>query len=83
MTKKFNEMGFEEAVKRLEKILEKMNSGNISLDDSLKMFEEANALITSCNKRLASAEQKVEKLIKSRQGDLALDSSGNPQTEPL
>jgi len=83
VTKKSEEVAFEEAVKRLEVILEKMNSGNISLDDSLKMFEEANQLIGSCQKRLAAAEQKVEKLIKTRQGELALDAGGQPQTESL
>jgi len=83
MAKKTDEPVFEEAVKRLEVILEKMNSGNVSLDDSLKMFEEANQLIGSCQKRLASAEQKVEKLIKTRQGELSLDASGSPQGEPI
>jgi len=83
VTKKSEEVAFEEAVKRLEVILEKMNSGNISLDDSLKMFEEANQLIGSCQKRLSSAEQKVEKLIKTRQGELALDANGSPQSEPI
>jgi len=83
MAKKTDEPTFEEAIKRLETILDKMNSGKLSLDDSLKMFEEANGLIGSCQKRLATAEQKVEKLIKTRQGDLALDAGGSPQTEPL
>jgi len=46
-------------------------------------FEEANQLIGSCQKRLAAAEQKVEKLIKTRQGELALDAGGQPQTESL
>lgn len=83
MTKKTPEPTFEDAVKRLEEILEKMNSGDLPLDDSLKLFEEANTLVTSCQKRLTAAEQKVEKLIKSRQGELSLDAEGNPQTEPI
>lgn len=81
MTKKPDELNFEKSLKRLEDILEKMNSGNVSLDDSLKLFEEASELITSCNKRLSSAEKKVETLIKNRQGELALDEEGRPKVQ--
>lgn len=83
MAKKNEELSFEEAIQRLELILEKLNSNEISLDDSLKFFEEANGLIGSCQKRLSAAEQKMEKLIKTRQGDLALEESGAPQVEPF
>ncbi len=81
MTKKPDEISFEKSIGRLEDILEKMNSESISLDDSLKLFEEANRLIASCGKRLSSAEKKVESLIKNRQGDLVLDEEGNPEVE--
>lgn len=64
---------FEKAFERLEKILEGMNSGKLSLDDSLKLFEEANTLIGSCNQKLKSAEQKIEILLKGRQNELLLD----------
>lgn len=74
-------MTFEQAYARLEEILEKMNSGKVSLDDSLKLYEEADQLIVSCNRRLQEAEQKIEVLIKNRQGDLVLDGEGKPQTQ--
>jgi exodeoxyribonuclease VII small subunit len=74
-------MNFEEAYKRLEEILEKMNSGKVSLDDSLKLYEEADKLIVSCNKRLNEAEKKIEMLLKQRSGELVLDAEGNPQTQ--
>jgi exodeoxyribonuclease VII small subunit len=74
-------MIFEEAYARLEEILEKMNSGKVPLDDSLKMYEEADKLIASCNKRLNEAEKKIEILIKSRSGDLVLDDDGQPIAE--
>ena len=45
-------MKFEEAYRRLEEILEKMNSGKASLDDSLKLYEEADKLIVTCQKKL-------------------------------
>ncbi|MCB1149288.1 MAG: exodeoxyribonuclease VII small subunit [Chlamydiia bacterium] len=74
---------FEESIERLEEILEKMNSEDVSLDDSIALFEEADGLIKTCNKRLESAEKKVEKLIKNREGEVELDDEGNPLTEPL
>lgn len=72
---------FESAFARLEAILERMNTTNISLDDSLKLFEEADKLITSCNKRLNDAERKIEVLIKTRNGDLALGPDLKPTTQ--
>ena len=74
---------FEEAYGRLETILEKMNSGKLSLDASLKLYEEADSLISACSSRLNQAEQKIEKLIKNREAQLVLDASGKPQTEPF
>ena len=72
---------FEAAYARLEAILEKMNSGKASLEDSLVLYEEADQLITSCTQRLQEAEKRIELLVKSRDGELALDSAGNPQTQ--
>jgi exodeoxyribonuclease VII small subunit len=73
------ETSFEEAFTHLEKILEKMNSGKTSLDDSLKLFEEADALIFELNKRLNHAEQKIEVLLKRRDGTVELGDNGKPQ----
>jgi len=79
MTKK--EPDFEKSFQRLEEILETMNSGEAGLDQSLKLYEEANQLIISCGKRLNDAEQTIEKLIKDRDGELALSEDGTPSTE--
>ena len=59
---------FEQAYERLEQILEKMNSGTLSLEDSLKFYEEADKLIGHCNKKLSDAETKIEMLVKNREG---------------
>jgi len=75
------EQGFEKTFERLEEILERMNSGELSLDDSLKLYEEADKLIRNCNKRLSSAEKRIETLIKNRERELQLDKEGNPETE--
>jgi exodeoxyribonuclease VII small subunit len=72
---------FETAFARLEEILEKMNSGAVTLDDSLSLYEEADKLIVTCAQRLNEAEQKVEMLIKKRTGELALDDENKPMTQ--
>ncbi len=74
-------MKFEEAYSRLEEILEKMNSGKASLDDSLKLYEEADKLIVTCQKKLSEAEKKIEMMIKSRNGEVVLDEAGNPAVQ--
>lgn len=71
-------MNFEQAYARLEQILETMNSGKASLDESLKLYEEADKLISSCNIRLNEAEQKIETLLKNRSGELVLNEHGQP-----
>jgi exodeoxyribonuclease VII small subunit len=76
-------MKFEEAYQRLEEILEKMNSGKASLDDALKLYEEADGLISTCQKKLTEAEKKIETMIKSRNGDLVLDEEQKPALEPF
>jgi exodeoxyribonuclease VII small subunit len=78
-----SEMNFEAAFKRLEAILERMNSGSVSLDESLKLYEEADLLIRQCQGKLTAAEKKVMTLIKNRQGELAVEPSGAPMTREL
>jgi exodeoxyribonuclease VII small subunit len=74
-------INFEAAFERLEVILEQMNTGSISLDESLKLYEEADRLIAICNKRLNEAERKIEILVKNRTGDLNLGSDNKPVTQ--
>lgn len=69
---------FETALTRLEAILEKMNGGSISLDESLKLYEEADQLIAICNKRLNEAERKIEVLVKNRNGELKVGQDQKP-----
>jgi exodeoxyribonuclease VII small subunit len=74
---------FEQAYVRLEQILEQMNSKAVSLEESLKLFEEADRLIVSCNTRLTEAEQKIEILLKNRNGTLSLNENEKPATQPF
>lgn len=50
---------YEEAVTDLEKIVAKLESGEASLDESLKLFEEGTKLAAYCQKALDTAEQKI------------------------
>lgn len=76
------EKSFEECFHRLEEILEKMNSSNVSLDESLKLYEEADQLISLCSKRLTEAERKIEMLIKNRNtGELTLGNDQKPAVQ--
>ena len=61
---------FEESIKKLESIVEQMEKGDLSLEDSLKLFEEGVGLSATCKKELDSAEGKVQMLIKQRDGSL-------------
>lgn len=74
-------LSFEEAFARLEQILEKMNSGAVSLDESLALYEEADKLIITCQKRLTDAERKIEILIKGRNGEVVLGQDQKPTTQ--
>lgn len=76
-----NEITFESAFERLEIILEQMNNGTVSLDDSLKLYEEADRLINICSKRLNEAERRIEVLSKNRSGDINLGVDNKPLTQ--
>jgi exodeoxyribonuclease VII small subunit len=54
---------FEESLAKLESLVEKMEAGDQSLDDSLKTFEEGIQLTRECQHALKQAEQKVNLLI--------------------
>ena len=65
MAKKDNKFDFEKALQELENLVEKMEAGDLSLEESLKQFERGVALTRSCQKALADAEQKVQILLKN------------------
>lgn len=67
-------MNFEHSLKTLESIIEKLESGSLSLEDSLKHFEEGVKLTRQCQTALKEAEQKVNILI---------EQNGEYQTQPF
>ena len=58
------EIKFEEALKKLEKIVSDLESGKLPLEESLKKYEEGVRLVSSCSKILETAQKKVEVLTK-------------------
>lgn len=56
-------MDFEKKLNRLEEIVQKMEKGDLALEDSLKLFEEGVRLSRECQQRLNEAEEKVKKLV--------------------
>ena len=62
------EIKFEKAMERLEKIVESLEAGEVSLDDALKMYEEGVKLSRACQSKLTQAEKKIEILSKSLDG---------------
>lgn len=55
------EMSFEDKMKRLEKVVEKVEGGSLPLGETLKLFEEGKALIADLSSTLKEAEKKVGK----------------------
>lgn len=61
---------FEDSLKKLETIVERLEKGDLPLEDSLKLFEEGVGLSSACKQELDAAEGKVQMLIKQRDGSL-------------
>ncbi len=69
------EITFEEAVARLEEIVEKLESGELPLNESLALFEEGIKLTRECSRQLTEAQGQLETLVKK--------PDGSTDTEPL
>jgi exodeoxyribonuclease VII small subunit len=81
--KKNEEPTFEEALAALETIVERLEKGELSLEESLKLYEEGIRLSRLCHGKLEEAEGKIEMLLKNARGEPVLDAQGRPKTRPL
>ena len=61
---------FEEAIQKLEAIIESMESGDLPLESLLQRFEEGSRLLRSCQERLGEAELKIQRLEKDLAGNV-------------
>ncbi len=68
------EQSFEEALNKLQEIVSSLETGQLSLDESLKKFEEGIRISRFCNKKLTETQQKVQKLV---------EKDKNISTEPF
>ena len=71
---KLVELPFEQALEKLEKLVEKMEEGNLPLDKMIDCFEQGTALASLCRKKLDNLEKKIELLVRD-------DSEGGKWTE--
>lgn len=64
------DLKFEDAMKRLEEIVQGLESGDLTLEGSLKVFEEGMALIKFCSKKIEEVEKKVTLLVQENDGKI-------------
>ena len=65
---KMAKKNFEDSLAKLEEITEKLESGNLSLEESLTKFDEGVKLAEFCNKKLSEAQEKINLLLKKNGG---------------
>lgn len=65
---------FENSLKELEKIVRKLEDGDLALEESLKLFENGVKLSRECRERLDQAERRIEILLEDEQGNPALQA---------
>ncbi len=73
MSKEKNEIDFEESMEKLEKIAKELESDKLSLNDSVKKFEEGMQISQECKKVLDEAEKKITVLIDDTEKDFDVD----------
>lgn len=76
MSKEEKELSFEEAIKKLEETVMKIEKGDLNLDENIRYFEEGNKLVKYCSDQLNKAEKKVEVLLGKK-------SDGEPVFEEI
>ena len=82
--KKIERLDFETAIQGLEKIVDELESGELSLEDSIKAFEKGIELSKLCRQKLEKAEGRVKKLLEKSGGDFDLrlfDENGEQSDE--
>lgn len=77
-----DDLPFEEALKKLEAIVETMESDDLPLESLLARFEEGTRLAKTCQAKLAEAELKIQQLEQNAAGELALKPLPAPDNPP-
>jgi exodeoxyribonuclease VII small subunit len=74
---------FEQALQQLEQIVQKLEKGELPLEDSLKLYEDGIRLSRLCHAKLEEAEGRIELLLKDARGEPVTDAAGRPKTRPV
>jgi exodeoxyribonuclease VII small subunit len=81
-SKQLESLDFEKSMTELEKIVNDLESGELTLEESIQAFERGIELSRICQKRLVAAEERVKKLVEKSNGDFDLEifeeGEGNP-----
>lgn len=75
------EIKFEDSLKKIEKIVEDLENGNLSLDEALKKYQEGIELSRQCSQRLDTAKKKIDVLAKNKKGDFELKALDEQKIE--
>jgi exodeoxyribonuclease VII small subunit len=74
---------FEQALQQLEQIVQKLEKGELPLEDSLRLYEDGIRLSRLCHTKLEEAEGRIEVLLKDARGEPITDAAGRPKTRPV
>jgi exodeoxyribonuclease VII small subunit len=66
------EIKFEDALKKLQKLVDDLENGDLSLDEALKKYQEGIELARVCSERLDHAKKRIELLVKNKKGEFEL-----------
>jgi len=70
---------FEDNLRKLEEIVQRLEEGNLALDESLRLYEEGIQAFRNCQKMLDEADLKVRKLVQTAEGELREEPFEPPQ----
>lgn len=73
--KDIKSLAFEEAMTELEGIIDRLENGDVPLEESIALYERGAALKAHCETKLRAAKEKIEKIV--------LDPDGQPKAEPV
>lgn len=80
MENRKEDVKFEDAIKRLEEIVEEMEGKDLQLEKSIKLFQEGMEIAALCNGKLDEAERKINIVMKNSKGQLT-EEKFNPEEE--